>query len=285
MEYTNPKIVQKLKFYLETANTKLGTFLSQFDSTFKEDKYQFETLYLTEINSILSLFAQSMTCLQIDRETLNFHSHVLALIKDHKHFQNSIIPMETSGTKVKKFVTDLDSCNKLIDKGFQITEGHTVVTQGQALMPHQVVQNQVTEIDRQDYNKHLTLNSLLKLVFESQNRNKLGSIQLKNNTEKYTFSTAMQRDLMFWVNREAVIAFTQAALTINKILMNIIDQYSKASLLTGINLLFALVVPLDFANHLICVGQNKFCSPFLHLSIKGSILSYFCIGTSFVKSL
>jgi hypothetical protein len=46
--------------------------------------------------------------------------------------------------------------------------------------------------------------------------------------------------------------------------------FSKASELTGINLLLALVVPLDFANHLMLECQNTFCSPFRVSSIKGS---------------
>ena len=49
---------------------------------------------------------------------------------------------------------------------------------------------------------------------------------------------------------------------------------SNASWLTGMNLLFALVVPLDLANHWIVEGQNRFCSPLRVRSIIGSTVSY-----------
>src|SRR5690606_19671895 len=44
-------------------------------------------------------------------------------------------------------------------------------------------------------------------------------------------------------------------------------QSSRASLLTGINLLLASVVPLDLANHFIGVFQKMLGSPFRALSI------------------
>ena len=48
---------------------------------------------------------------------------------------------------------------------------------------------------------------------------------------------------------------------------------SKASCETGMNLLRALVVPDDLANHLISDDHNRFCSPRMVRSMYGNSVS------------